>query len=49
MKTVEKKDVTKLIRIDAGLHKLLKILASKKGISIKELIETQLSELLSIA
>ncbi len=33
------KNLTKQIRIDAGLHQLLKIKAAKSGMSIKTLLE----------
>lgn len=39
---------TKQIRIDAGLHKLLKMYAAKSGRTIKSLIEDYLAELLAI-
>jgi predicted HicB family RNase H-like nuclease len=38
---------TKHIRIDAGVHKLVKIESAKQGKSIKELIEECLAEVLS--
>jgi len=39
---------TMQVRIDAGLHKLLKIKAAGVGKSMKELLEGCLSELLAI-
>lgn len=40
------KNLTKQIRIDAGLHKLLKVKAANAGVSIKTLLEGYLVELL---
>lgn len=42
------KNSTKQIRIDAGLHQLLKIKAAKAGMSIKTLLEGHLAELLKV-
>ena len=42
------KNLTKQIRIDAGLHQLLKIEAAKSNRSIKELVEESLAELLAV-
>ena len=39
--------VTKQVRIDSGLHKLLKIKSAESGKTIRELLETCLTELLS--
>lgn len=39
---------TKQIRIDAGLHKILKTYAAQSGMSIKALLEDYLSDLLAI-
>ena len=39
---------TKQIRIDAGLHHLLKMEAAKLGMTIKALLEGYLAELLAI-
>lgn len=39
---------TKQIRIDAGIHQLLKIKAAESGISIKTLLEGYLADLLAI-
>lgn len=39
---------TKQIRIDVGLHKLLKIKAAKAGMTIKTLLEGYLAELLRV-
>ena len=44
---VDKKS-TKQVRIDAGLHQLLKLEATKRSISIKTLLEGCLAELLAI-
>ena len=46
-KKVDKK-TTKQVRIDSGLHRLLKIEAARSGISIKELVEGALAELLAV-
>ncbi len=40
------KNLTKQIRIDAGLHHLLKIKAAKSGISIKTLLEGYIADIL---
>jgi predicted HicB family RNase H-like nuclease len=37
---------TKLVRIDAGLHKELKILGARTGKSIRDLVEQNLTDLL---
>ena len=42
------KKVTKQVRIDSGLHQLLKIEAAKSNRSIKELLEESLAEYLAI-
>jgi len=42
------KNLTKQIRIDAGLHQLLKIKATKAGESIKTLLEGYLAEMLAV-
>lgn len=42
------KNLTKQIRIDAGLHKLLKVKAAKSGMSIKTLLEGYLADLLAV-
>lgn len=42
------KNPTKQIRIDSGLHYLLKKLAKEQGESMKSLIEDALSELLAV-
>lgn len=39
---------TKQIRIDAGLHQLLKVKAARAGTSIKTLLEGYLAELLAV-
>ena len=38
---------TKLVRIDAGIHKYLKVAAAKQGITIRDLLEGLLAEWLS--
>lgn len=38
------KNITKQIRIDAGLHRLLKIKASERSMSIKTLLEGYIAE-----
>jgi len=45
---IDKKS-TKQVRIDAGLHQLLKIYAAKAGRSIKSLLEECLAELLAVS
>lgn len=40
------KNSSKQIRIDAGLHQLLKMKAAKAGISIKTLLEGYIAEIL---
>ncbi len=42
------KNLTKQIRIDAGLHQLLKVKAAKAGVSIKTLLEGYLADLLAV-
>lgn len=42
------KNLTKLVRIDAGYHKLLKLRATNECRSIKELIEDILGDVLSL-
>lgn len=42
------KNLTKQIRIDAGMHKLLKLKATEQGTSIRECLEGYLAELLAI-
>jgi len=39
---------TKQVRIDAGLHQLLKIKAAKAGRTIKSILEELLSEFLEV-
>ena len=39
---------TKQVRIDAGLHQLLKVKAAKSGMSIKTLLEGYLAEMLAV-
>jgi len=43
---IDKKS-TKQIRIDSGLHQLLKIKAAKSGVTIKTLLEGFLADLLA--
>ncbi len=47
MKVVDKKSSIQ-VRIDIGLHQLLKIKAAKSGRTIRELVEEGLSEVLAI-
>ena len=42
------KKKTKQVRIDTGLHQLLKIMAAEQGESIKGLLEGCLTELLAV-
>ena len=42
------KKPTKQVRIDKGLHKLVKIRAAKSGETIKSLVENALAELLAV-
>ncbi len=42
------KKATKQIRIDAGLHRLLKLKAAGSGESIKTLVEGYLAEVLAV-
>jgi len=42
------KNSTKLIRIDAEIHRLLKVKASRSKMTIKELVETYLANLLAV-
>jgi len=42
------KKVTKQIRIDAGLHQLLKVKATESEMFIKTLLEGYLAELLAV-
>lgn len=42
------KKTTKQVRIDAGLHQLLKVYAAESKLTIKELLEDCLSDLLAI-
>jgi hypothetical protein len=39
---------TKQVRIDAGLHRLLKLKAIEEGITIKGLLEAYLADLLEV-
>lgn len=43
------KNLTKQVRIDAGLHQLLKIQASRDGVAIKTFLDRYLTELLKVA
>ncbi|HUD04655.1 MAG TPA: hypothetical protein VMR59_01555 [Patescibacteria group bacterium] len=42
------KNITKQVRIDAGLHQLLKIKAAKGSTTIKTLLEGYLADLLEV-
>lgn len=42
------KNSTKQIRIDAGLHKLLKLKAINEGTTIKSVLEDYLAEVLAV-
>lgn len=42
------KKTTKQVRIDAGLHQLLKVKSAKSGMTLKALVEDYLSELLAV-
>jgi len=42
------KNITKLVRIDAGLHHYVKLEAVKRSTTIRALIEEGLAEVLSI-
>jgi predicted HicB family RNase H-like nuclease len=42
------KNLTKQVRIDAGLHRLLKLKATNAGVSIKTCLEGYLAELLEV-
>ena len=42
------KNLTTLVRIDAGLHRLLKIKAAQEKTTIRTLIEGTLADLLSV-
>lgn len=42
------KKTTKQVRIDAGLHQLLKIKAAKSGMTIKALLEEYLADILAV-
>lgn len=42
------KKLTKQVRIDSELHRLIKIKAAKSGETIKSLVEGALAELLSV-
>lgn len=47
MKSIQvDKNLTKQVRIDAGLHQLLKVKAARSGMSIKTLLEQYLADLL---
>jgi len=39
---------TKQVRIDSGLHQLLKIRAAQQNMSIRELLESYLAEMLEL-
>ncbi len=42
------KKTTKQVRIDAGLHQMLKIKSAKAGVSIRTLLEGYLANLLAV-
>jgi len=42
------KKTTKQVRIDIGIHQMLKVKAAKAGVSIRELVEGCLAELLEV-
>lgn len=42
------KKTTMQIRIDTGLHRLLKIKATEAGVSIKQFVEGYLADLLAV-
>lgn len=42
------KNITKQVRIDIGLHKLLKVKAAESGVTIKTLLEGFLADLLAV-
>ena len=44
---IDKKS-TKQVRIDTGLHQLLKVKAAKSGMTIKTLLEGYLADLLAV-
>lgn len=44
---IDKKS-SKQVRIDAGLHQLLKIKAAKSGVTIKTLLEEYLADILAV-
>lgn len=48
MKRQVDKKPTMQVRIDTGMHRLAKIMASKTGRTIKELVEEGLAEVLAI-
>jgi len=49
MKRQSDKNRTKQVRIDAGLHKLLKVRAAEAGTSIRSVLEDYLAELLEVS
>lgn len=42
------KKATKQIRIDSGLHCLLKMKAAKQGVTVKSLLEDYLADILAV-
>jgi len=42
------KNITKLVRIDAGLHHYVKLVAAKRSTTIRALIEEGLAEVLAL-
>jgi len=47
MKRQSDKKVTRQVRIDAGIHKYLRVAAAKQGITIRDLLEGLLAGWLS--
>ncbi|KKR50061.1 MAG: hypothetical protein UT84_C0015G0009 [Candidatus Curtissbacteria bacterium GW2011_GWA1_40_16] len=47
-KNKKKSSKTKLVRINAGIHQLVKIEAARRGESIRNLVESGLAEVLAI-
>lgn len=42
------KKTTKQIRIDSGLHRLLKMKASEQGVTVKSVLEDYLTDILAV-
>jgi hypothetical protein len=45
---ISDRNPTKQIRIDAGLHKLLKLKAANEGVTVKSVLEDYLADILAI-